>query len=214
MHMADITALGQGAVATVLLSLAGIAIGLPAGLLFALIRWAKIPILSQGIAAYVSIIRATPLVTLVLLIFFALPGIGIPVDPIPAAIISLFLNTAAFNCEIWRSALNDFPKSQVEAAQATGMTPVTLFRYIIFPQIWRISLPALVNEITLLIKNSPAVAIVGVVDITRAAVRIGAETYDPLPPFLMATVMYAAIVFIFVKAQGAIESAMTRKFNF
>ena len=94
------------------------------------------------------------------------------------------------------------------------MSPVTAFRYIIFPQIWRISLPALVNEITLLIKNSPAVAIVGVVDITRAAVRIGAETYDPLPPFLIATVMYAMIVLVFVKAQSSIEAAMTRKFDF
>ena len=214
MHVGDITALAQGAVATVLLSLAGIAIGVPAGLVFALIRWAKIPVLAQIVASYVSVIRATPLVTLVLLIFFALPGIGIPVGPIPAAIISLSLNTAAFNCEIWRSALNDFPKAQVEAAQATGMSPVTAFRYIIFPQIWRISLPALVNEITLLIKNSPAVAIVGVVDITRAAVRIGAETYDPLPPFLIATVMYAMIVFVFVKAQSSIEAAMTRKFDF
>lgn len=214
MSMSDIMALAQGAVATVLLSLAGIAVGVPAGLVFALIRWSKIPILAQIVAAYVSVIRATPLVTLVLLIFFALPGIGIPVDPIPAAIISLSLNTAAFNCEIWRSALNDFPKAQVEAAEATGMSPVVAFRYIIFPQIWRISLPALVNEITLLIKNSPAVAIVGVVDITRAAVRIGAQTYDPLPPFLIATVMYAVIVFAFVKAQASIESAMTRKFDF
>ncbi|MBY0610567.1 MAG: amino acid ABC transporter permease [Beijerinckiaceae bacterium] len=214
MSMSDIMALAQGAVATVLLSLAGIAVGVPAGLVFALIRWAKIPILAQIVAAYVSVIRATPLVTLVLLIFFALPGIGIPVDPIPAAIISLSLNTAAFNCEIWRSALNDFPKAQVEAAEATGMSPVVAFRYIIFPQIWRISLPALVNEITLLIKNSPAVAIVGVVDITRAAVRIGAQTYDPLPPFLIATVMYAVIVFVFVKAQASIETAMTRKFDF
>lgn len=214
MSMADFLALAQGAVSTVLLSLAGILIGVPAGLAFALIRWGNIPILSQIVAAYVSVVRSTPLVTLVLLIFFALPSIGIPIGPIPAAIISLSLNTAAFNCEIWRSALADFPKSQVEAAKATGMSPLTAFRYIIFPQIWRISLPALVNEITLLIKNSPAIAIVGVVDITRAAVRIGAQTYDPLPPFLVATLFYALIVFIFVRAQSLIESFMARKFGF
>jgi len=214
MQIGDIAALGQGAVYTVLLSLAGIALGVPAGLGFALIRWAKVPLLSQIIAAYVSVIRSTPLVTLVLLIFFALPGIGLSVDPIPAAILALSLNTAAFNCEIWRSSLADFPKAQTEAAQATGMTSLISFRYIVMPQIWRISLPALVNEITLLIKSSPAVAIVGVVDITRAAVRIGAQTYDPLPPFIVAAVFYAIIVFFFVRAQSMIEAFMNRKFGF
>src|SRR5471032_845162 len=179
-----------------MLSLVGILAGVPLGLALALIRWSRLPFLAPAVAVYVSVLRATPLVTLALLIFFALPNVGIPVDPIPAALLTLSLNTAAFNCEIWRAALTDFPKSQIEAAKAAGMTPGLAFRRIIFPQIWRISLPALVNEITLLIKNSPAIAIVGVVDVTRAAVRIGAQTYDPLPPFLAALIFYVAIVFV------------------
>ena len=148
-----------------------------------------------------------------MLIFFALPSIGIPIDPIPAAILTLALNTSAFNCEIWRAALIDFPKTQLEAAQAAGMTSSLAFRRIVFPQIWRTSLPSLVNEMTLLVKVSPAIAVIGVVDITRAAVRIGAETYEPLPPFLAATALYFVILLVLVRVQRSLESATTRKFG-
>ncbi len=214
MNAAGFASLLQGAALTVMLSLIGIVAGVPLGLALALIRWARIPLLSQVVAVYVSVLRATPLVTLALLIFFALPNIGIPVDPIPAAILTLSLNTAAFNCEIWRAALTDFAKPQIEAAKAAGMTPGLAFRRIVFPQIWRTSLPALVNEMTLLIKGSPAIAVLGAVDITRAAVRIGSETYEPLPPFVAATIIYFAIILVFVRAQRTIESYMTRRFGF
>ena len=81
------------------------------------------------------------------------------------------MNTSAFNCEIWRAALMNFPKDQYEAAQAVGMRAGQRFRRIVLPQIVRASLPALVNEMSLLIKVTPVLAVVGVVDITRAAVQ-------------------------------------------
>jgi His/Glu/Gln/Arg/opine family amino acid ABC transporter permease subunit len=210
----DYFSLLQGAAVTVSLSLIGITTGVPLGLALALVRWSGVPVLARVVAAYVSVLRATPMVTLALLVFFALPNVGVPIDPVPAALLTLAMNTSAFNCEIWRAALTDFPKSQLEAATAAGMTPGLAFRRIVFPQIWRISLPGLVNEMTLLIKSSPAIAVVGIVDITRAAVRIGAQTYEPLPPFLAATVLYFLVVLGFVRAQRSIESHMDRKFGF
>ena len=213
MTLSAFISLLQGAGVTVALSLLGIVLGVPLGLALALVRWARIPVLAQAIAAYVSVLRATPLITLGLLIFFALPSIGIPIDPIPAAILTLTLNTSAFNCEIWRGALIDFPRPQIEAAEATGMTASLAFRRVVFPQIWRTSLPALVNEVTLLVKASPAIAVIGVVDITRAAVRIGADTYEPLPPFLVATVLYFAVLFALVRVQRRLEAATVRKFG-
>ncbi len=214
MNSAGLITLVQGAAVTVSLSLVGIVIGVPLGLALALIRWAGVPLLSQAAAAFVSVLRATPLITLGLLIFFALPNIGIPVNPIPAAIMTLSLNTAAFNSEIWRASLTDFAKPQMDAAMATGMTPGLAFRRIVFPQIWRVSLPGLVNEMTLLIKGSPAIAVLGVVEVTRAAMRIGAETYEPLPPFLVATAIYFCIVLVFVRTQRSVEIFMSRKFGF
>ena len=205
MSAGDIAAFAQGAVVTVTLSFAGILIGLPIGLSLALIRWANVPVAAWVVALYVSVLRATPLVTLLLLLFFALPNIGVPIDPYSAAILALVMNTSAFNCEIWRAALVNFPKDQYEAAQSVGMRAGQRFRRIVFPQILRTSLPALVNEMSLLIKVTPVLAVVGVVDITRAAVRIGAETYEPLPPFLVAVAIYAPIVFALVSLQRWIE---------
>jgi His/Glu/Gln/Arg/opine family amino acid ABC transporter permease subunit len=201
----DIASMFQGAAVTITLSLIGILIGLPIGLGLALLRWANVPIIARIVAVYVSMLRATPLVTLLLLLFFALPNIGIPINPISAAILALVMNTSAFNCEVWRAALMNFPKDQYEAAQSVGMRASLRFRRIVLPQILRVSLPGLVNEMSLLIKVTPVLAVVGVVDITRAAVRIGAETYEPLPPFLVAIALYAPIVFALVALQRWIE---------
>ena len=205
MSAGDIAAFAQGAVVTVTLSFVGILIGLPIGLSLALIRWANVPVAAWVVALYVSVLRATPLVTLLLLLFFALPNIGVPIDPYSAAILALVMNTSAFNCEIWRAALLAFPKDQYEAAQSVGMRAEQRLRRIVLPQIVPASLPALVNEMSLLIKVTPVLAVVGVVDITRAAVRIGAETYDPLPPFLVAVAIYAPIIFGLVSLQRFIE---------
>jgi His/Glu/Gln/Arg/opine family amino acid ABC transporter permease subunit len=206
---ADVLAILQGAVVTVTLSLTGILIGLPIGLALAVLRWADVPVVARIVAVYVSLLRATPLVTLLLLLFFALPNIGIAIGPISAAILALVMNTAAFNCEVWRAALMNFPKDQYEAALSVGMNATLRFRRIVLPQIVRVSLPGLVNEMSLLIKVTPVLAVVGVVDITRAAVRIGAETYEPLPPFLVAVAIYAPIVFVLVSLQRWIERRQT-----
>jgi ABC-type amino acid transport system permease subunit len=109
-------------------------------------------------------------IALVLLIFFALPTAGISVGPVQAGLIALVLNTAVFNCEVWRTAL-----------------------------------PGLINEMSQLVKLTPVLAVVGVVDITRAAVRIGAQTYEPLSPFLVALGIYIPIVHALVSAQRWVE---------
>jgi His/Glu/Gln/Arg/opine family amino acid ABC transporter permease subunit len=210
MSQADVLAIFAGALTTLLLSAAGIALGLPIGLGLALLRWTRVPVVSPVVAAYVSLLRATPLVTLLLLLFFALPNINIPIGPLSAGVLALTMNTAAFNCEVWRASLMDFPKDQIEAAQSVGMRRGLRFRRIVFPQVIRTSLPGLINEMSLLIKVTPVLAVVGVVDITRAASRIGAETYEPLPPFLVAIAIYVPIVFALVSVQRLIERRTLR----
>jgi His/Glu/Gln/Arg/opine family amino acid ABC transporter permease subunit len=187
------------------MSAVGIALGLPVGLGLALLRWARVPVLGRVVATEVSLVRATPLVTLLLLVFFALPTLGIPMEPVEAGLLSLVLNTSAFNCEVWRASLLAFPKDQMEAAKSVGMGRVLRFRRIVLPQVVRASLPGLVNEMSLLVKTTPVLAVVGVVDATRAAVRIGAETYEPLPPFFVALAVYLPIIFALVSTQRWLE---------
>ena len=195
----------RGAAVTVVISVVSIIGGVPLGLLLALGRTGRVRIVRTVCAVYASFVRAVPVVTFVMLIFFGLPALGFSLDPLPAAVIALTLNTTAFNSEIWRASIVDFPRGQLEAARAFGMTGLVAFRRVVFPQIWRASLPALVNEMTLLIKASPAIAIIGVVDLTRKARQIAATTYEPLPPFVGAAVIYGVALLLLVVAARALE---------
>lgn len=214
MSWAAFQTLLTGAVTTAALSFSGIALGLPLGLALALIRWGRVPVADTIVAIYVSLVRSTPIVTFAMFIFFVLPSVGLELDPIPAAIVTLTLNTAAFNCEIWRAGLLAFPHDQLEAAGAYGMTRPLLLRRIVLPQLWRISLGPLVNEMTILLKGTPAVAVIGVVEITRAASRIGAATYEPLPPFLAATIIYTLLIAVAVRGQHIVEGAIARRYGY
>ncbi len=205
MGTGDYLALAAGAANTIAISVLAIAIGTPLGLGLALIRWGQVRVLDNVVAALVSLLRATPAVTLILLVYFALPTVGLEVPRFAAGVATLALGTMAYNCEIWRAALLAFPADQLDAARAFGMPRGLRFRLVVLPQIARTALPALVNEMTLLIKVSPAVAVIGVVEATRAAVRIGATTYDPIPPFLIALAIYLVVIGAFVATQRMLE---------
>jgi ABC-type amino acid transport system permease subunit len=93
------------------------------------------------------------------------------------------------------------------------MTRALTFRRVVFPQVWRASLPALVNEMSLVIKGSPAVAVIGVVDLTRVAVRWTTLTYEPIPPFLTATVIYVVVVMSLIRVQRYSERRLVAKYG-
>jgi His/Glu/Gln/Arg/opine family amino acid ABC transporter permease subunit len=210
MSYLDVLSIFSGALTTLLLSIAGIALGLPIGLGMALLRCGRVPAIAPILTLYVSLLRASPLVTLVLMLFYGLPNAGIEVGPVTAGVLALVMNTSAFNCEIWRAALMAFPRDQLDAAQSMGMRRELWFRRIVLPQILRTCLPGLVNEMTQLIKVTPVLAVVGVVDATRAAVRVGANTYQPLPPLFVALAIYVPIVFALVSVQRWVERRQAR----
>ena len=205
--------LAKGTMTTVTVSLAGIAVGMVFGLALALIRMSALPLASRAVAVYVSVVRATPMVTLALLVFFGLPTLGVRLSPLTAAIVIIAINTMVFQAEIWRASLLDFPRAQLDAARAAGMTRALTFRRIVLPQAWRASLPGLVNEITLVVKGSPAVAVIGVVDLTRVAVRATTITYEPMRPFLSATVIYVVVVMALIRLQRYTERRIVAKYG-
>lgn len=200
----------DGAWTTIWISLLAIVIGVPLGFVLSLIRVSRFPVLSQIVVLYVSLGRATPLVTLALFLFVTLPVFGVNIDKYTAGVVALTLNTASFNTEVWRTAYQAFPQSQIEAARAMGMTQALYFRRIMLPQMWYAALPSLVNEMTLLIKASPAIAVIGVVDLTRVTNRIAAQTYEPLPPILIAGAMYILFIGVLVRLQRHLEKRAER----
>lgn len=195
----------RGAGTTVAVCSMAIVAGIPLGLAIAAGRTGKNGGVRVLCGLYSSFVRATPLVTFVMLIYFGLPAVGVEFDPLPAAVVALTLNTAAFNSEIWRAVIVDFPRGQLEAARSFGMTYRTTFWRIMFPQIWRRSVSPMVNEMTLLIKASPAIAIIGVVDLTRKARQIAESTYEPLPAFGSAVIVYGVVLILLVIAGRLVE---------
>ncbi len=200
----------EAAWTTIWISGTSVIIGVILGLVVAILRSAKIPVVSQALSIYVSLIRATPMVTLVLFLFVIAPSIGIEVDPRVVAIAAMTINTVAFNAEIWRGALTSFSREQIEAAKAGGMSTGLTLRRIMLPQMLTTSLPGLINEMSLLIKSSPAIAMVGIVDLTRVTNRIAAVTYDPLPPILAASVFYLLIIGGLVRFQRVADERAKR----
>jgi polar amino acid transport system permease protein len=210
MDSSDWITLLYAAWTTIWVSGISIVLGIILGLVVAMLRAAKIPVVSQALAVYVSLIRATPMVTLVLFLFVIAPSIGWEIDARVVAIAAMTINTTAFNAEIWRGALTSFSREQLEAAKAAGMTTGLTLRRIMLPQMLTTSLPGLVNEMSLLVKSSPAIAMIGIVDLTRVTNRIAAVTYDPLPPILAAGLLYILIIGGLVRFQRIADSRAKR----
>ncbi len=128
-----------------------------------------------------------------LLVYYLLPGIGIDVPALVAAVGTIGICASAYISEIWRGAIMALPRGQTEAAAAIGMTPVTQWTRIILPQAIAMSLPALINELILLVKVSSLVSVVGIVEITRTSQAQAAMSFRPLEVYLAAAVIYLAI---------------------
>ena len=113
--------------------------------------------------------------------------------PLVAAVVTVGICASAYISEIWRGAIAALPRGQAEAAQAIGMAPVAIWRRIILPQAVVMSLPALVNELILLVKASSLVSVVGIMELTRASQAQAATTFRPLEVYLAAACIYLAI---------------------
>jgi len=210
MGLYEVIELFQAAWTTMWIAAISIVIGIISALIIAIIREKKIPFLTEILTFYISIIRAVPLVTLTLFVFLSIPSFGINLHCITAGIIALTVNTTAFNAEIFRTALERFSPDQREAAESIGMSNFTFYRYIMLPQIFTISLPALVNEMSNLIKSTPAIAMIGVIDLTQVTKQISSVTYEPMPPILCAGVIYMLMISFLVKAQRMAEKKALR----
>lgn len=178
---------------TILVSVLGIGLGLVLGVLICAARLSGIAAFRWLAAVWVSFLRGVPLLVQLLLLYFLLPVIGINVPAIAAAVIAVGICASAYISEIWRGAIMALPKGQTEAATAIGMGYRDVWTRIILPQAVTMSLPALVNELILLVKASSLVSVVGIMEITRASQAQAATTFRPMEAYLAAAAIYLAI---------------------
>ncbi|PXA90873.1 cysteine ABC transporter permease [Nostoc sp. 3335mG] len=195
---------------TVPLTLLSFVLGLATGFLAAVIRlFAPAPI-AWIIRFYVWIIRGTPLLVQLFLIFYGLPSVGIVLDAFPAALIGFTLNVGAYTSEIIRAVLLAVPKGQWEAAYSIGMTWSQAMRRTVLPQATRIAIPPLSNTFISLVKDTSLAAAITVPELFRAGQRIVATTYEPLILYIEVALIYLVVSSVLSGLQGRLEKRLSR----
>ncbi|PSJ62822.1 amino acid ABC transporter permease [Pseudaminobacter soli (ex Li et al. 2025)] len=194
---------------TLLISVLGIGLGLVIGALICAAALSRIGWLRRFAAVWVSFLRGVPLLVQLLLCYYLLPVIGINVPALVAAVVTVGICSSAYVSEIWRGAINALPPGQAEAATAIGMGPRDIWTRIILPQAAKISLPALINEMILLVKASSLVSVVGILEVTRASQAQAATTFRPLEVYLAAACIYLLINLCLAALGRYLEHRMT-----
>lgn len=199
-----------GLVFTIPITLISFFLGLLLGFIVALIRLYGPAPLKSVVRFYVWIIRGTPLLVQLFLIFYALPSVGITLDAFPAAVIGFTLNVGAFTSEVIRATLLSVAKGQWEAAHSIGMSWGQSLRYIILPQAARVAVPPLSNTFISLVKDTSLASVITVPELFLAAQRIAAVTYQPLILYSEAALLYLLISSVLSYLQSRLELRLER----
>lgn len=183
----------QGAWLTLQISVISVALGLVFGLIAALCKLSHNKLL-WGIASfYIWLIRSTPLLVQLFIIYFGLPQLGIDLGPMLSGILGLSLNAGAYNAETIRGGIISVHSGQMEASRSLGMSFGLAMRRIILPQAVRIIIPPLGNNFIILIKDTSLVSTITVIELTMTAQRLIGSTYRPFEMYLMAALLYAVL---------------------
>ncbi len=161
------------------------------------------------IGAWVDLIRGTPFLVQIFIIFFILPGIGIELEAFPAAVIALSNLAASFICEIVAAGILAVPSGQREAATASGLSGYQQLRYIVLPQAMRTILPPLVGQYVLLVKDSSVISAIGVVDLTRVGWLTVQRVPEGLMVFGLVGLLYFAVCYPLINLSSFLEKRMT-----
>ena len=181
-------------------------------LIVAMIQFAHVRVLRQVARFYVWVIRGTPLLVQLFVVFYGMPNIGILIDPFPAAVIVFSINEGAYMAEIIRSGLQSVDKGQSEAAKSIGLTSLQTLIYIIFPQAIRNAFPSIGNQLIVNIKDSSMLNVVWVIELFTQSRAIAGSNYRPVETYFVAAVIYlilttvATLVLNFIERKMAIES--------
>ena len=200
----------QGAPITVLVSALSIFFATILAVLGALARISGNPVANAIGSFYVSLFRGTPLLLQIFFMYFALPQVGVVLDPIPSGVAALSLNYGAYMTEIFRAGIQAVPSGQREAAEALGMQERLVMRRIVLPQAIRIVIPAIGNEFIAMIKDSALVSTITVHETLFLAQRLGRSAFEPLTALLVAGAVYWTLTIIFTVFQERLERSLAR----
>lgn len=200
-----LAALAEGAGHTLLVTVACSVAAVAAGLTVAGLRRLQLPGLALLLDTYTYVLRGIPVLVLLFLVYFGLPGIGVKVSPLMAMVLSLGLIAGAYLAEVFRGALDLVDPAEILAARAMGMSRLQIFIHIELPQMLRFSLPGMINEFTTILKYSPFAYTVGIPEITKQAMTLTATTLRGIEIYLAVGVMYFCIYRLLLAALQMVE---------
>ncbi|WP_157007598.1 amino acid ABC transporter permease [Agromyces laixinhei] len=195
---------------TIPLALASFAIGLVLALGVALMRLSKNRVVSGIARFYISVIRGTPLLVQLFVIFYGLPSLGLVIDPWPSAIIAFSLNVGGYGAEVIRAAILSVPKGQWEAGYTIGMSSATTLRRVILPQAARVSVPPLSNTFISLVKDTSLASLILVTELFRVSQQIAAFSQEFMLLYLEAALIYWLFCLVLSSGQGLLEKRLDR----
>ena len=195
---------------TIPLALASFSLGLLLALLVALMRLSRNRLVSAVARIYISVIRGTPLLVQLFVIFYGLPSIGITISPWPSAIIAFSLNVGGYAAEVIRAAILSVPKGQWEAGHTIGMSRRQTLIRIILPQAARVSVPPLSNTFISLVKDTSLASLILVTELFRVAQQVAAFSQEFMLLYLEAAVIYWVICLVLASGQSALEKRLDR----
>ncbi|SIO07947.1 amino acid ABC transporter membrane protein, PAAT family [Carnobacterium alterfunditum] len=194
----------EGLKTTLLLFLIIVIVTIPLGFLVACVRVYAPKWISWIIQVYIYIMRGTPLLLQLMVVFFGLPLVGITFDRFSAAVFTFIINYAAYYAEIFRGGILSIPKGQFEALKVLGIGKLNGFRKIIIPQVMRVVLPSVGNEVIALVKDTSLIYILGIGELLRAG-QIAANTYASLLPYAAVGAIYLMVTGLVTLLLNAIE---------
>ncbi|WP_269937978.1 amino acid ABC transporter permease [Arthrobacter sp. HY1533] len=195
---------------TIPLALASFALGLLLALLIAVMRISSNKLAGGVARAYISIIRGTPLLVQLFVIFYGLPAIGVKLDPWPSAIIAFSLNVGGYAAEVIRAAILSVPRGQWEAGHMIGMSRNQTLLRIILPQAARVSVPPLSNTFISLVKDSSLASLILVTEMFKVAQQVAAFSQEFMLLYVEAALIYWVICLILSTAQTRVEKRLDR----
>jgi len=182
---------------TVGLSVTAILVSVLLGLSLALAALSSSAALRRVSRGYVEVFRAIPLLVLLLWVYYGLPVVsGLQFGAFAAGVMSLALSDAAFEAEIFRAGIQSVPKGHREAAQALGLSPLQVFRFVVLPQALRVILPALGNQFVYVLKMSSLVSVIGLQELTRRANELNVTEYRPLEIYSLLVLEYLLLILL------------------
>lgn len=199
----------KGIKITILISLIGVALGSILGAFVALMKLSKIKIISWIASIYIEILRGTPMLVQVFIVFFGITAaLGLDISALVCGTIALVINSSAYIAEIIRAGINAVDKGQMEAARSLGLSYRQTMKSVIMPQAIKNILPALGNEFVTLIKESSIVSTIGVGEIMFNAQVVQGISFDPFTPLLVAAALYFVLTFVLTRIMNMIEGRL------